>query len=78
MNVSSHMYHCLDPGDDFDIVKPPIPDNDSSAFEYHPQYYPPPPDNNGMMTGSVPVGGGSSMRLQARFDDFISDDGQFV
>lgn len=68
------------------MMKVPIPDTD---FEY-----PPPPhggsvsggyfprNDNGGMGGALPssLGHGSSMALQhqPRYDDFMSDDGQFV
>ena len=73
--------------DDFDMMsKPPIPDNESSVpFDYHPQQFFQ-QDNGGMVIhGSMmqglhapPAHMGSSMGVQARYDDFMSDDGQFV
>ena len=56
------------------MKKVPLPDFD----DYPPQFYR--HDNGGggggMMGSSVPIG--SQAGLQTRYEDFMSDDGQFV
>jgi hypothetical protein len=66
--------------DDMEMIKMPIPPD--GDFDYIPpppaqQGYYPRHDMGGTMGGDVPHGS-SNMALQARFDDFMSDDGQFV
>ena len=74
--------------DDFDMMKPPIPDDSQTPHHYHPQQFFS-GDNGGMaihgsmmqgMHTQIPIG--SSMGLQQhhqpRFDDFASDDEKFV
>ena len=60
-------------GEDIEMKKVPLPDFD----DYPPQFYR--HDNGGgggMMGSSVPIG--SQAGLQTRYEDFMSDDGQFV
>ena len=71
-------------GEEFDMVKPPIPDDSQTPFNYHPQQFFS-ADNGGMaIHGSMMQGlqsqppMGSSMGLQSRFEDFMSDDEKFV
>ena len=55
-------------GEDFEMMKVPPPDSD-----FFQGYY---PRQDNELAGSIPHG--SSMGLQAKYDDFMSEDGQFV
>ena len=64
---------CSSPlGEDIEMKKVPLPDFD----DYPPQFYRQDNGGGGMMASSVPIG--SQAGLQTRFEDFMSDDGQFV